>query len=282
MNFDVFDWRILAPALAAGLIVLSTHVPFGREVLRRGIIFADLAVAQVAGLGVMAAAAFGWSPHGLGAQTLAIAGALSAAGFLHLAERRWPEVQEALIGVLFVLAACAGILLVAHLPHGGEHLQNLLIGQILFVTPNMLLTTALVSAVVLALWFGGWRKRSGFFFYGLFAIAVTLAVQLVGVYLVFASLIIPALAARRLNEKSGLGLGYALGIAGYLLGILVSVLFDLTTGAVVVLMLALTGGLLALIPQRLFRRRRRPTSLNTSRSSSSPRTRRTGTGRVLP
>ncbi len=241
MNLDVFDWPILAPALAAGMIVLATHVPFGREVLRRGIIFADLAVAQVAGLGVMAAAAFGWSPHGPGAQLMAVAGALGAAGLLQLAERRWPEVQEALIGVLFVLAACAGILLVAHLPHGGEHLQNLLVGQILFVTPTMLLATALVSAVVVALWFGGLRKRGGFVFYGLFAISVTLAVQLVGVYLVFASLILPALATRRLNEKSGLAFGYALGIAGYGLGILVSALFDLTTGAMVVLTLALVG-----------------------------------------
>ena len=245
MNFDVFDWRILAPALAAGIIVLSTHVPFGREVLHRGIIFADLAVAQVAGLGVMAAAAFGWPPHGLGAQIMAIAGALGAAGFLHLAERRWPEVQEALIGVLFVLAACAGILLVTHLPHGGEHLQNLLVGQILFVTTDMLFAAALVSAVIVALWFGGLKKRGGFVFYGLFAVSVTLAVQLVGVYLVFASLIIPALAARRLKEKSGLITGYALGIAGYLLGILLSAIFDLTTGAVVVLTLALVAILAA-------------------------------------
>ncbi len=253
MNVDALDWRILAPALAAGLIVLVTHVPFGREVLRRGIIFADLAVAQVAGLGVMAAAAFGWSPHGLGVQIMAIAGALSAAGFLQLAERRWPDVQEALIGVLFVLAACVGILLVAHLPHGGEHLQNLLVGQILFVTTNMLLAAALVSAVIVALWFGGLKKRGGFVFYGLFAVSVTLAVQLVGVYLVFASLIIPALAARRRNEKSGLVLGYALGITGYGLGILMSALFDLTTGAVVVLMLVAVASVFALVRNRFCR-----------------------------
>ena len=98
---------------------------------------------------------------------------------------------------------------------------------------------------------GGWRKRGGFVFYGLFAISVTLAVQLVGVYLVFASLIIPALATRRLNEKSGLALGYTIGIAGYGLGILVSALFDLTTGAVVVLTLALTGIVVAALPKRL-------------------------------
>ncbi|MEK6550929.1 MAG: metal ABC transporter permease [Pseudomonadota bacterium] len=250
MNIDALDWRILAPALAAGLIVLSTHVPFGREVLRRGIIFADLAVAQVAGLGVMAAAAFGWSPHGLGVQVMAIAGALSAAALLQLAERRWPEVQEALIGVLFVLAACAGILLVAHLPHGGEHLQNLLIGQILFVTTDILLATALVSAVIVALWFGGLRKRGGFVFYGLFAVSVTLAVQLVGVYLVFASLIIPALATRRLEKRPALIAGYALGIAGYGLGILVSAFFDLTTGAIVVLMLAAVAGIAAFVRSR--------------------------------
>jgi zinc/manganese transport system permease protein len=241
VNLDALDWRILLPALAAGIIVLATHVPFGREVLRRGIIFADLAVAQVAGLGVMMAAAFGWSAHGVGAQLLAVAGALGAAALLRVAERRWPTLQEALIGVLFVLAASGGVLLVAHLPTGGEHLQNLLVGQILFVTPMMLLAAAVVSALVLALWFGGLQRRGGFAFYGLFAVSVTLAVQLVGVYLVFASLIIPALAVRGLGEKRGLAVGYGLGLAGYALGILASTLFDLTTGAVVVLTLAVVA-----------------------------------------
>ena len=100
MNLDVFDWPILAPALAAGMIVLATHVPFGREVLRRGIIFADLAVAQVAGLGVMAAAAFGWPPHGPGAQLMAVAGALGAAGLLQLALLQ--EQQQIFVMVVIV------------------------------------------------------------------------------------------------------------------------------------------------------------------------------------
>jgi len=241
MTLDPLDWRILAPALAAGVIVLSTHVPFGREVLRRGIIFADLAVAQVAGLGVMAAAAFGWAPHGVGVQLVAVSGALGAAALLQLAERRWPQVQEALIGVLFVLAASAGILLIAHLPSGGEHLRGLLVGQILFVTPRTLIIAAAVSALIVALWFGGLRRRGGLAFYGLFAVSVTIAVQLVGVYLVFASLIIPALSSYRLSGRRALWIAYGLGLAGYLLGIAASALFDLTTGAVVVLTLALVG-----------------------------------------
>src|SRR3954447_11757916 len=91
----------LLPAFVAGLIVLSTHVPLGQQVLRRGIVFIDLAIAQVAGLGVTVAGAFGQDPHGLTVQIAACVAALAGALLLTWTEKAWPAVQEALIGVLF-------------------------------------------------------------------------------------------------------------------------------------------------------------------------------------
>ncbi|WP_455212238.1 metal ABC transporter permease [Kaarinaea lacus] len=239
MSWDSLDIAILGPAFLAGLLVLSTHVPLGQEVLRRGIIFIDLAVAQIAGLGVIAAATFGWEAHGWEVQVAAVAAALSGALLLNWTEKHWPEVQEAVIGVMFVLAASAGVLLLAQNPHGGEHLKELLVGHILWVTLEQLWPVALVYAAILGLWFGWRTKFSGFGFYALFAVTVTASVQLVGVYLVFASLIIPALASRNLRGGKRLWYGYAVAVLGYLLGLLASALFDLPSGALIVWVLAL-------------------------------------------
>jgi zinc/manganese transport system permease protein len=97
----------------------------------------------------------------------------------------------------------------------------------------------LIYAAVLGTWFG-WRKKfTGFGFYALFAVTVTASVQLVGVYLVFASLIIPALAARHLQGVKRLWYGYALAVLGYLLGLLFSAVFDLPSGALIVWVLAM-------------------------------------------
>jgi zinc/manganese transport system permease protein len=128
-----FELSIILPAFLASLLVLSTHVPLGTEVLRRGIIFIDLAIAQVAGLGVIAADTMGWEAEGFMVQIAAVSAALIAAYILHWTDKRWPEIQEALIGACFVLAATAGILMLAENPHGGEHLKELLVGQILWV-----------------------------------------------------------------------------------------------------------------------------------------------------
>jgi len=91
---DLLDWSIVGPALVAGLIVLSTHVPLGQEVLKRGIIFIDLAIAQVAGLGVIAAYAMEWDPQGIQVQIAAVGAALIAAIGLHWTEKRRPAIQE--------------------------------------------------------------------------------------------------------------------------------------------------------------------------------------------
>jgi len=238
MNFDALDFSILGPAMLAGLLVLSTHVPMGREVLGRGIIFIDLAVAQISGLGVIAADRVDFDLAGYGVELAAGVAAISGAMLLSWFEKRFPDVQEALIGVVFVLAATGGLLLLADNPHGGEELKDLLVGQILWVSWSSLVPVALLYGVVLGAWFGLRDRLGRHGFYFLFAVTVTASVQLVGVYLVFASLIVPSIATRAMPQRPGLTLAYSVGAAGYALGILLSALFDLPTGAMIVWTLA--------------------------------------------
>jgi len=241
MNLDAFNLSILIPAFLAGLLVLSTHVPLGMQVLSRGIVFIDLAIAQIATLGVIAADRVGFESDGWVAQAAAVTAALLGAALLTWTEKRWPEIQEALIGVLFALAACGGMILVANNPHGGEHLQELLSGQILWVGYKQLLPVVALNAVILGLWFWLGGRIGRFGFYGLFAFAVTASVQLVGVYLVFASLIVPALACRAYPPRRRLFAAYAVGAGGYALGLGLSTLLDLPSGPLVVWTLALAA-----------------------------------------
>lgn len=241
MNLDVIDFSILGPAVVAGLLVLATHVPLGVEVLKRGIIFIDLAIAQVAGLGVIAATAFGWEEQGLKVQLAAISAALLAGFGLNWTERRWPDRQEPLIGILFVLAATGGILLLAENPHGGDHLKDLLVGQILWSTWSSLLPMAVLYAALISLW-SIWGQRLGHTgFYLTFVLAVTASVQVVGVYLVFASLIIPAIATSRLAGGQRLAVALGIGAVSYVVGIGASALLDLPTGALTVWSMAGIG-----------------------------------------
>ena len=238
MNLDAISISILLPALAAGLLVTSTHVPLGMQVLARGIVFIDLAIAQIAGCGVLLADQFGFEAEGIAVQIAALAAALGGALLLTWTERIWPDVQEAVIGVVFILGATGSVLLLASNVHGSEHLRDLLVGQILWAQPSRLLWAALVYAVVLFLWFG-WKERLGRTgFYVLFALAVTVSVQLVGLYLVFATLIVPPLATRKMTRRR-LAAAWAIGAAGYAVGLVVSTALDLPSGPVIVWMLVI-------------------------------------------
>jgi zinc/manganese transport system permease protein len=237
-NWSGLDLGILGPACAAGLIVLSTHVPLGKQVLSRGIIFIDLAIAQIAGLGVILAQFIGIDEASWGVEVAAAVAALAGAGLLAWTDKRWPEYQEPLIGTLFVLAATGGLLLLANNPQGGEHLKDLLVGQILWVSYAQLIPAAVLSVVLLA--FMRWRRGQleGLLFYGLFALAITASVQLVGVYLVFASLIVPALATAGMQGRGRLIAAYAIGALGYVSGLALSAVLDLPSGALIVWTLA--------------------------------------------
>lgn len=248
MNWEGLDLSILGPACLAGLIVLATHVPLGTRVLARGIIFIDLAIAQIAALGVILAQFLGMDEHGFGVQVAAAVAALLGATLLSFTDKRWPDFQEPLIGTLFVLAATGGLLLLANNPHGGEHLKDLLIGQILWVSPSQLWTAAIGSALLLAIIALRSGKLVGLSFYAVFALAITISVQLIGVYLVFTSLIVPALATAGMRGKSRLFVAYAIGICGYVSGLILSAVFDLPSGAMIVWTLAICGLLAQLVP----------------------------------
>ena len=240
MNIETGTLAIIWPAFLAGLLVTSTHVPLGMQVLKRGIVFIDLAVAQVAGVGVILADALGWEPTGVAVQVAALSAALACALLLTWTERRWPEVQEAMIGVVFVLASSAAVLLLAKNPHGGEHLKDLLVGQILWVKAAQLPLVALVYAALLALWFGLGERLGRTGFYVIFACVVTISVQLVGLYLVFITLVVPALATWY-SQRRRLLKAYVIGAFGYALGLLASLEFDLPSGPMIVCAVALLG-----------------------------------------
>lgn len=226
---------ILIPAFLTGMLVLSTHVVLGREVLKRGIIFIDLAIAQVAAMGVVVATVYLHDASAWMIQFVAIVHALLAAILLQWTDKHWPRKQEAIIGCLFVVAASISLLLFASQSNGQEHLHDLLAGQILWVNSVDIIPVALIYLAVLIIWWRKplWAQQQGF--YLLFAICITLAVQLVGVYLVFASLIMPALVTTRLH------VAYLIGAIGYLCGLYLSAIFDLPAGAVIVCTLALVS-----------------------------------------
>ncbi len=224
---------LLAPAFIAGLVVASTHVPLGQEVLKRGIIFIDLAIAQIAALGVVFAHVIFQVDYGFIPILSALLFALSAGGIFAWLEKTAPKHLEAVIGSVFVISASFAILLLANDPHGGEHMQDMLAGQILWVSWPQLMTTGIVYTAILAMWFGLKEHRAKLF-YLVFPIAITLSVQLVGVYLVFASLILPALATVVHKGKKQLYIGYITAALSFATGLLISTLSDLPSGPTIV------------------------------------------------
>lgn len=225
--------EIILPALTAGLMVAITHAPLGLEVLKRGIIFIDLAIAQIAGLGLVVAGFYLHEPSWYVIQLFAISFALIGGLFFRIVEKKIPELQEAIIGSTFVLSASLSMLLLANHPHGGEEIQRLLSGQILFVNWSDVLSHLPIYILILSMWFGFSKVRNGIGFYALFALAITSSVQLAGIYVVFASLILPAIAVYRYKNK--LSFAWSCGILSIFTGIFFSVLWDLPAGNIIVL-----------------------------------------------
>lgn len=235
------DLVIMLPAFVAGLLVLATHVPLGMRVLARGVIFVDLAIAQIAGLGVILAGLLGLEDNTVAVQGMAVTAALLGAALLAYTEHKRPKIQEAAIGLVFVLAATLGVLLLSRDVHAGEHLKDLLAGQILWVSTSQLIATAILTIALLVLWLLFRGRAPRFAFYGQFALAVTASVQLVGVYLVFTSLIVPALATHRCKEWRT-AIAFGIGSAGYASGLALSGWLDLPAGPAIVWAMAVCGG----------------------------------------
>lgn len=225
--------EIVGPALAAGLMIALTHAPLGIEVLKRGIIFIDLAIAQIAGLGLIAATTFFHHPSTWVIQSFALACTLMTAFGFRLAEKKAPHYLEAIIGVSYVLASTLAILLLTKQPHCSENIEHMLSGQMLFISWSDVLHHLPIYIVIVALWFFSPRVRSGILFYALFSVAITSSVQLAGVYVVFASLIIPALAVTK-AKKPNLA-AWTHGIISVTIGILIAATADLPAGPLIVI-----------------------------------------------
>ncbi len=246
--FDLDLLSILLPAFAAGILVLSTHVVLGQQVLKRGIIFIDLAIAQVAALGAIV----GHMNHDIEALPFSNVWmpalfAIGGAAFIAWLSKRMADELEAIIGCFYVLAAVAAMLLLSNDPHGAEMLKQLMSGQILWVSwQQLILPASIYAAILLALVYRP-SLLEGRAFYLLFAVVITLSVELVGVYLVFSSLILPALAVNHFSGRFKLGWAYLVGLVGYVAGLVLSASLDLPSGAAIVATLATTAILFRLI-----------------------------------
>jgi len=233
----------LALPMAACAVLVGIHAYFGLHVLKRNVIFVDLALAQVAALGATAAFLLGHAPQSLAAHGYALAATLVAAGLL-ASSRAWSSriPQEALIGVLYVVAAAAALLLVDRAPQGAEHIRQILTGNILTVGWDELVpAAALYAAVAVAypliarrLVPGTWSAE--FAFYAAFGLVVTSSVALAGVLLVFAFLIIPAAIGvlHAATFRGQLAIAWAAGAVTAAVGLAVSYAADFSTGATLV------------------------------------------------
>lgn len=242
---------LLIFAVFASLLVIATHVPLGMQVLNRGIIFIDLAIAQVAGLGAyLAIAVVGEQIDPVWTQTCAMGLALLAAWLFSMTEKLWPRYQEALIGVVFVLSATAVLILLSSHPHGGNQLNELLSGQLLWVGQEKLMYSTLATLILLLLMYLLRHQQKTF--YALFAIAITISVQLVGVYLVFATLIVPSLgAAACRDERIKKWLAFTIAVTGYLIGLILSAWLDLPSGPLIVWTLVMSALVFGMIGRRV-------------------------------
>ena len=246
-------WLILLPAFVMSALMILTHTYLGLHVLARGIIFVDLALAQVAALGMSLAFLLGEEPHGLTAQLYAFAATLSAA-FAFAGLRRIPgkTTREVIIGCVYVVATALSIVILSRSSQGMEELKSLFNGNILWVRwQEIALVAGVYLALVIlhmlyrkrfyALSFATEEARSPsflweFLFFASFAVVITLAVNIAGVLLVFAFLIIPAFSALLIAHSvlARLLLGWGLGLVAAVAGLWLSFSADLPVGATVV------------------------------------------------
>jgi zinc/manganese transport system permease protein len=244
-----------APFLAC-LVLTGIHVYLGLHVLGRGVIFADLALAQVAALGITVAYLAGHSIQSPAAYWYALAFAVAGAALLAASRTRRATIpQEAIIGIVYVVSAAAAILVVDRAPQGSEHIKQLLVGSILTVTPGEVGALAALYAALGALHWAIRRplleisldpdaaRAAGLrvalwdvVFYVSFAVVVTSSVRLAGVLLVFAYLIIPAAVGALLatSVAARLAVGWGVGVLVSAAGLLAAYRWDLPTGASVV------------------------------------------------
>jgi zinc/manganese transport system permease protein len=220
------------PVLAAGLLILASHIPLGHQVLKRGIVFIDLAIAQVAALGtVLASQWLNYQSEQWLLQSMAVAFALCGVGIVAWINKAFPAWREAFIGLIYVTAASVLVLLVASQPQGGQILTSTLSGDILWLSWSDLYLLA-VMAVCVQLLAAFLPEKLERLFYLIFAITITLSVVNAGIYLVFVCLIAPALASIVFNRSKIWS--YLVGILGFLIGLSAAWQLDLPAAACIV------------------------------------------------
>lgn len=253
--FTLWLWPLLALILLPGLLVY-----FGLHVVERGIIFVDLALAQIAALGICVAIALGAHPgHDALPYVLSVVFTLLGAGLFAWTRFNHPRVpQESIIGIIYVVSAAAATLVLSHSAEGDEALKSLLVGNVLLVTKKEVLFTFGLFAVIgivhvllrqkflMVTFHEDQAKAKGialrlwdFLFYATFGLTVVSFVQITGVYLVFSYLIVPAVCGALLSAdiRTRLIIGWTVALIAGVSGLLLSVkleTFDLPTGPTIV------------------------------------------------
>ena len=259
--WEVMFWPIVACVLLPWLLVY-----LGLHVVQRGIIFIDIAMAQMASLGICVAVLMQFEPESLMAYVLGLAVTLIGAGIFSTTGKRVSQVpQEAIIGITYVVAAAAAILLLSRSAHGNEEIRNMLVGDITVVSAAEVWKCFVVFVAVGVVHFAlrknfllisfdrdaayarGLRVRWwDFLFYATFGLVVTIFVRVAGVLLVFSYLIVPAVCgvtlARRISAR--LLIGWAISFIGGIAGLFVSFWWDFPSGAAIV---CTFGALLVLV-----------------------------------
>jgi zinc/manganese transport system permease protein len=250
----------------ASLILTGIHAYLGVHVVERGVIFVDLALAQIAALGATTAILIGMDPHGSGAYWLSLAFTfVGAAIFAFARTRRGHIPQEAFIGIAYAVASAAAILAMSKATGETEHLKDMLVGNILAVDKHEVIKTAMLYGAI-GLFHYIFRRNFllistdpseaearglsirfwDFLFYASFGFVVTSSVAIAGVLLVFCYLIVPSVGAMLFADRVGrrLAIGWTMGTLVSALGVYFSVLLDLPTGATIV---CTFGGVLVLM-----------------------------------
>jgi zinc/manganese transport system permease protein len=239
------------PPFLMCLILLGIHCYLGLHVLKRGVIFVDLSLAQVAGLGTTVALLFHIEHHSSGSYLISLGHTLVAAALFAWARRFEHKIsQEVLIGVVYALASALVVLVVHNLAHGAEHIKEILIGRILWVSWEDVAKTASIYTVV-GLIHHAFRKQMfdvtygrnienkvfwDFLFFALFGVVITSSVGIAGILLVFSFLIVPALIGKLFQKtvKARLVTGWLFGLIVSAVGMYLSYTLDLPGGAVLV------------------------------------------------
>ncbi|MBI4970868.1 MAG: metal ABC transporter permease [Candidatus Omnitrophica bacterium] len=242
--------------LLACLILTGIHVYLGIHVIERKVIFVDLALAQIAALGATCAILFGYELHSSVTYWFSLLATVLGALIFSITRTRHEKIpQEAIIGIVYAMAAAAAIMILSRSAEGDEHIRSMLIGNVLLVSVPQIIKILLLYSLlgvfhwyfrrifilistkpVLAFQRGMNVKLWDLVFYLTFGVVVTSSVQIAGVLLVFSYLIVPAVAAILFATKlsTRLLLGWATGTVVSFLGITISYFLDFPTGATII------------------------------------------------